>query len=68
MGYRRGECGVHEGVRCGVPVTPVDGLPHNGDQQVGHHAGVEGQVIGDHLEPGGGGEGRRWREGRKGKK
>ena len=42
---------------CGVPATPVDGLPHDGDQQVGHHTGVEGQVVGDHLEQGGEGEG-----------
>ena len=53
-----GRCGLHEGrVVGGVPSTAVDGLPHDGDQQVGHHAGVEGQVVGDHL--GQGGEGRR---------
>lgn len=43
-----------------VPVAPVDGLPHNGDQEAGHHPRVEGQLMWNHLEEGG-----REREGKK---
>jgi len=36
-----------------LPVTALDGLPHDGDQQLGHHPSVEGQVVWNHLEQGG---------------